>query len=404
MEINAKRLAARLKKINLRHYDFWIFMVTLALLIYGLLILFSASAPGSANRYNGDAFVLFRSQIRFAGIGFLAMLVLSFLPYRAWAKLAPLALAASVFMLVLVFVPGFYDPAKSTRRWLEIGTFSFQPSEAAKFALIVFLSASLAKRRGVLSRYWKGLVPYMLVVAALAGLVVIEPHMSGAVFIVLIGLCVLFAAGARIWHFVATVAVAAPLGYMVYEYLPLPEYVLNRVDSFMNLGADALDKDWQVMQSLYAIGSGGLFGKGLTKSTQKFMYLPEPQNDFIFAILAEELGFFGAAVAIALFAVLLWRGIKVAVMSSDPFGCYLAVGITAHISIQALANIAVVTASIPATGVSLPFFSYGGTSLCLFLAEVGILLNVSKGTHVDTVLPASEVRAAVKYQAVNTGA
>ena len=400
MELNAKRFAARLKKINLRHYDFWIFMATLALLVYGLLILFSASAPSSADRYNGDAFALFRSQIRFAGIGFVAMLALSFVPYRVWAKLAPVALFASVVALLLVFVPGFTDPSKSTRRWLDIGALSFQPSETAKFALIVFLSASLAKRRDALRRYWKGLLPYLLVVAALAALVVVEPHMSGAVFILLIGLCILFAAGAKIWHFVSTAAVVAPLGYMALEFLPLPDYVLKRLDSFANLGADALDKDWQVMQSLYAIGSGGLFGKGLTKSTQKFMYLPEPQNDFIFAILAEELGFFGAAVAIALFAVLLWRGIKVAMMSNDPLGCYLAVGITAHITMQALANVAVVTASIPATGVSLPFFSSGGTSLCIFLAEVGILLNVSKGTHVDTVLPASEVSAAAKYQAI----
>jgi cell division protein FtsW len=308
----------------------------------------------------------------------------------------------SVFALLLVFVPGFTDPSKTTRRWLDIGALSFQPSEIAKFALIVFLSASLAKRRGALTRYWKGLLPYMLVISALAGLIVIEPHMSGAVFIFAIGMCVLFAAGAKIWHFIATVAVVAPIGYMAFEYLPLPDYVMKRVDSFLNLGADALDKDWQVMQSLYAIGSGGLFGKGLTMSTQKFLYLPEPQNDFIFAILAEELGFFGAAVAIALFAVLLWRGVKVAMLSSEPFGCYLAVGITAHIVLQALANIAVVTASIPATGVSLPFFSYGGTSLCLFLAEVGILLNVSKSAHVDTVLPASELRAAMKYQTLPT--
>ena len=398
MGLNAKQLTTRIRKVNLRHYDFWIFMATFALLVYGLLILFSASAPNSASRNGGDAFALFRSQLRFAGIGFAAMLLLTFVPYRLWGKLAPLAMAASFLALLLVFVPGFSVSGSGTRRWLDVGPISFQPSEVAKFALIVFLSASLAKRRGVLSRYWKGLLPYLLVVAAFAGLVVIEPHVSGAVFILSIGLCVLFAAGAKIWHFAATAAVVAPLGFVAIEFLPLPEYVQKRVDSFFNLGADALDKDWQVMQSLYAIGSGGLFGKGLTKSTQKFMYLPEPQNDFIFAVLAEELGFFGAAVAIALFAVLLWRGIKVAMMSNDPFGCYLAVGITAHITIQALANIAVVTASIPATGVSLPFFSSGGTSLCIFLAEVGILLNVSKNTHVDTVLPANDVSAAVKYQ------
>jgi cell division protein FtsW len=205
---------------------------------------------------------------------------------------------------------------------------------------------------------------------------------------------VLFTAGAKIWHFLVAGIPLALGAYYCIMTIGKFAYMKDRVLSFLNPGADPLGDHWQIMNSLYAIGSGGLFGKGIGRSMQKFFYIPEPYNDFIFAVMAEELGFIGIVTILALFCVLVWRGIRVSNMAADLFGSLLALGITSLIAVQTLFNIAVVTATVPVTGVSLPFFSYGGTSMILFLGQIGILLNISKSAHVDSVLPANELSAA----------
>ena len=383
------------KKINLRHYDFWIFLTVIILLSMGLVMIFSASAPRSVAKFNGDAYYYFRNQLQNTLLGILGMLILSFLPYRAWSRLAAPAVIGALALLGMVISPAFSFLTKGTNRWLYIGTsFSFQPSEIAKFALICFLSASLAKRTEKLKSFFTGFLPYLFLLLCFIGLLLLEPHLSASVIIAVVACVVLFAAGARIRHFVFAGAPLVLGAYYCIMNFKMFEYMKDRVLAFMNPGLDPLGDDWQIVNSLYAIGSGGLFGKGIGRSMQKFFYIPEPYNDFIFAVLAEEIGFIGVIIVLGLFCVLVWRGIRVSMMAPDLFGRLLALGITALIAVQTLFNIAVVSAVLPVTGVSLPFFSYGGTSMILFLGQVGILLNISKSAHVDSVLPADELNAA----------
>jgi len=387
-------MGGRLKKINLRQYDFWIFFTVVILLAVGLIMIFSASAPRSVASYEGDAYFFFRNQLKNTLLGVLGMLLLSFVPYRAWSKLAIPALLGALGLLALVLVPGLSALTRGTSRWLYIGSFGFQPSEVAKFALICFLSASLAKRSGRLGKFFTGFLPYFAVMLVFIGLLMLEPHLSASVIIALVACVLLFAAGAKLWHFFMA---GAPLvAVMFYCIMTLKQfaYMKTRIFSFRDPNPDPLGDGWQIVNSLYAIGSGGLFGRGIGKSMQKFFYIPEPYNDFIFSVMAEELGFIGVIVVIALFCVLIWRGVRVSVMAADRFGSLLAIGITSLLAVQTLFNIAVVTATVPVTGVSLPFFSYGGTSMILFLGQIGILLNISKSAHVDSVLPANELAAA----------
>ena len=386
----------RLRKINLRQYDFRIFFTVVILLAIGLVMMFSASAPRSVAKFEGDAYFFFRSQLKNTLLGFLGMLILSFVPYRLWSRLAIPAVIGSMLLLMIVIMPGFTTLTKGTNRWIYIGSFSFQPSEIAKFALICFLAASLAKRSGNLNKFLTGFFPYFFLLMSFILLLVLEPHLSATVIITVVACVVLFAAGARLRHFLMTGIPLALGAYTAVMTIPKFEYMKDRLLAFTNPGLDPLGDDWQIVNSLYAIGSGGVFGKGIGQSMQKFFYIPEPYNDFIFSILAEELGFMGVVVVLALFCVLVWRGIRVSMMAADLFGSLLALGITSLITVQTLFNIAVVTAIVPVTGVSLPFFSYGGTSMILFLGQIGILLNISKSAHVDSVLPANELSAAQK--------
>ena len=384
LNTHAGSIRARIAGINLRQYDFWIFFSVVVLLSLGLVMIFSSSAPRSAAKFNGDAYFFFRNQLKNTLLGILGMLALSFVPYRLWARLAAPALLASMALLLLVVTPGFAFLTKGTHRWMYLGSsFSFQPSEIAKFTLICFLAASLEKRSDRLNSFASGFLPYFALLLGHLGLLLLEPHLSATVILVLIFCAVMFAAGAKIRHFILA---GAPLGaaavYCVMTFEPF-NYMKERIFSFMDPNPDPLGEGWQIANSLYAIGSGGLFGKGIGKSMQKFFYIPEPYNDFIFAVMAEELGFIGVIVVLALFCVLVWRGVRVAASAAVLFGCLLALGITTLIAVQTLFNIAVVTATVPVTGVSLPFFSYGGTSMILFLGEIGILLNISKGARSD---------------------
>lgn len=359
---------------KIKSIDFTFLIVVLMLLAYGLIMVFSASSASAHYRYD-DAFYFIKRQFLWALVGLVAMFVTSRINYKVYYKFALPILLIAIVLLILVKIPGIGQVRNGARRWLGFGPLTFQPSEIAKYALIIFLAKSLPQNQENLKKFWTGFVPYLVVIGVVAGLVLIEPHMSGTMIILMIGVLMLFLAGAKIWHFLI---LALPAVGAVAAMIAISPYRMQRFLTFLDPFSDILGDSWQVVQSLYAIGSGGLFGLGLGQSRQKFLYLPEPQNDFIFSIICEELGFFGALLVVVLFVILIWKGIKIAMHAPDAFSGMLVGGITALIGIQVLMNIAVVTSSMPATGIPLPFFSYGGTSLLFILCGMGIILNVSR--------------------------
>ncbi len=360
-------------KKSIKSMDYTFLAVVIMLLAYGLIMVFSASSASAHYRMN-DTFYFIKRQALWAVIGLVAMYAISRIPYTVYYKLSLPIFGVAVLLLVMVLTPLGIE-VNGASRWLGFGSLSFQPSEFAKFALIIFLSKSLADNGDLLKKFWGGFFIYLLVIGIMAGLVLLEPHMSGAMVIAGVGIVILFAAGAKIRHFLYLL----PVGVLgIIGMIVVAPYRMKRWNAFMDPFSDMLGEGFQIVQSLYAIGSGGLFGLGLGQSRQKFLYLPEPQNDFIFSIICEELGFFGALLVVILFAVLIWKGIQISLKAPDAFSSLLVMGITALIGIQVILNIAVVTSSMPATGIPLPFFSYGGTSLFIILCGMGIILNVTR--------------------------
>lgn len=357
--------------------DFTLLIVVLILLSLGLTMVLSASTPKSLSEY-GTSYQYFVKQLIFAILGIIAMLIISKIDYRFYQKFYKIAWVVSIILLALVLVIG--KEVNEAKRWIGITeTLSFQPSEIVKFLMIVFYAGILTKNRDELGNFWLGLVKHVCLLAPIIILLLLEPHFS--VSIVILGTCcmMMVMAGCKFWQFMAcglTVGIPGIIALVI-----VAPYRLVRVTTFLDPWSDQLGSGWQVVQSLYAIGSGGLFGLGLGDSNQKYLYLPEPHNDFIFSVLAEELGFLGCVVVIVLFALLIWRGILTAMKAPDMFGSLIAVGVTSLIAIQVIINIAVVTSSMPATGMPLPFFSYGGTSLFILLCQIGVLLNISRATN-----------------------
>ena len=337
-------------------------------------MLLSASSP-SALSESGNSYSYFFRQAIFAVAGLFMMWVISNIDYRFYQKYYKLAyIVAFILLLAVPFIGRTINGAK---RWIYVtDTLSFQPSEMAKLLMIIFYAGILVKNRDELNKYGKGFVKHILMVVPIIGLLLIEPHFSASMIIIGIVAIMMIIAGCKFWHFLVSGLVVGVPG--IIGLILLEPYRLQRVTTFLNPWSDPTGDGWQVIQSLYAIGSGGLFGAGLGESKQKYLYIPEPHNDFIFSILAEELGFIGCAVVTILFAIFIWRGILIAMKSPDMFGSLVAIGITAQVAIQVIINIAVVTSSMPATGMPLPFFSYGGTSLFILLCEMGVLLNISK--------------------------
>ena len=280
-------------------------------------------------------------------------------------------------------VPGIGVNVKGATRWIDLGFGTFQPSELAKIGLIVFYAGYLTEHKNELGFFWQGCIKsFCFLIPPIAILFFLQDHLSASIVIISIISIMMIMAGSKVKHFLSIGITGGSLAAMGMLMLATGSgkgsFRLARLTTFMDPFADIEGDGWQVVQSLYAIGSGGLFGVGLGESKQKYLYIPEPHNDFIFAIIAEELGFIGCLVVISLFAVFIWRGILTAMRAQDSFGSLLAVGITSLVGIQAIINIAVVTSSMPATGMSLPFFSYGGTALLILLCSMGILLNISR--------------------------
>ena len=354
--------------------DFTLLITILLLLCMGLTMVLSASSP-SALAESGNSYAYFSKQLIFAVLGIVAMLIISKIDYRFYQKFYKHAWWVALILLALVLIAG--KTVNGAKRWIYITeTLSFQPSEIVKLLMIIFYAGILVKNRDQLKHYGKGFLKHMCFLAPIIGLLLLQPHFSASV--VIIGICsiMMIMAGCKFWHFAATgggIGVPGVLALILFS-----DYRLQRVITFIDPWKDATDTGWQVIQSLYAIGSGGLFGVGLGESKQKFLYIPEPHNDFIFSILGEELGFIGCTAVLVLFAIFIWRGVLIAMKAPDMFGSLVAIGITALVAIQVVINVAVVTSSMPATGMPLPFFSYGGTALFILLCEMGVLLNISR--------------------------
>ena len=354
--------------------DVILMIVTFMLLAVGLTMVYSASAIWADYKFD-DSFFFAKRQMLFAGVGIIAMFFIMNVDYWTWRTWAKVLIIVCFVLLLLVLIPGIGNVRNGSRSWIGVGAFSVQPSEFMKLAMIVFMAKFLSEKQKLITSFRKGLVPSLGLVFLAFGLIMLQPDLGTGT--VMVGTCVvmIFIAGARISHFVWFGA--AGLAGFVALVLSAP-YRIKRITSFLDPWEDPLGSGFQIIQSLYAIGPGGLFGLGLGQSRQKFFYLPEPQTDFIFAILAEELGFIGGSFVILLFALLLWRGIRIALGAPDLYGSFLAVGIIAMVAIQVMINIGVVTGLMPVTGITLPFLSYGGSSLTLMLMAIGVLLNISR--------------------------
>lgn len=384
-----KRRPMRYKLFSLgAGLDMPLLIFILVLLAIGLVMLFSASY---ANSYylQGNSYYYISRQAVFAVFGVAAMLLISTFDYHSFHKLAIVIFGVSLFLLVFLLICRYAHIESianwegDATRWLNFGFVSFQPSEIAKFALIVLFAHMISRNLDRMDTFRYGVVPYVAIMGLVAALIFLESHLSATLIILALGAIMMFVGGTKPrWFLIGGVLVAAVLLFVV---VTKGGYQMDRIRIWLDPFSSDLDRDLthQTRQSLYAIGSGGLLGVGLGQSRQKYLYLPAPQNDFIFAIVCEELGFVGALVIIVLFALLIWRGVYVSIHARDKFGMLLGLGITFQVGLQAVLNICVVTNTIPNTGISLPFFSYGGTALLMLLGQMGILLNISRSANVE---------------------
>nr|WP_245745256.1 stage V sporulation protein E [Lentibacillus persicus] len=348
--------------------------VILSLLVVGAVMVYSSSYVWAEYKY-GDQFFYLKRQLLFCGVGLIGMLFFTVLPYNTWKKYSKLLLLACFLLLLIVLIPGIGMERGGAQSWIGIGAFSIQPSEFMKLGLIIYLSVYLSVNQKYITSFKNGFLPSLVLVFAAFGLIMLQPDLGTGVVLAATCMVMIFTAGARLSHFLG-LAVIGLIGFL-FLIVSAP-YRISRITAFINPWEDPLGDGFQIIQSLYAVGPGGLMGLGLGDSIQKYFYLPEPQNDFIFSIVAEELGFLGGTFVISLFALLFWRGIKVALEAPDVYGKFLALGIVSMLSIQVMINISVVIGLIPVTGITLPFLSYGGSSLTLTLCSAGILLNISR--------------------------
>lgn len=356
-------------------YDRGLLAITLVLIGFGLVMVYSASIFMAENQA-GDPTHFFKRQLFALGPGVVAMVALANLHHEVLRRLAPWLVAAAIVLLVVVLVPGVSTSAKGASRWLPLGPFHFQPSELAKLALVVWLSSHLSRETLDLSRWRLVWLPALVVTAVVAALLIQQPDLGSVVICGGMMLLLIWTAGAR--HLHTFLPVVAGSGLLAVAIV-LEPYRLRRLTAFLSPEKDPLGAAYQINQALISFGSGELTGLGLGESRQKLLYLPDAHTDFIFSIIGEELGFVGVASVVLVFLLFVWRGMRVARKASSPFGALLAFGLTAQIGVQAVVNMAVVTALLPTKGLTLPFISYGGSSMLISCAMVGILLNISRG-------------------------
>lgn len=355
--------------------DRWLKLSVFALVGIGLLTIASAGVSYGNIRFN-DPYYFFKEQLVGLAVGTLLLLVAERVPYQLWRRFVVPLFAVALIFLVLVFIPGFGTTVYGAARWVDIGLFSFQPSEIMKIAIIFYLAAWLSRRGQRTSQdFYEGFLPFFIVLSVVGFLIIKQPDTGTLGLIFCISLSIFFASGANLRHIAGLIGLAL---FALFVLIKIAPYRMQRFLVFLNPEHDPLGAGYQMTQAFLAIGTGGWFGVGLGHSRQKFNYLPEPVTDSIFAVLAEETGLLGGAFVISLFLFFLWRGIRVARQAPDKFGELLAVGIVAWVVCQAFINIAAITGLIPLTGIPLPFISFGGTSLAVLMAAVGVLLNISR--------------------------
>ena len=370
------------ESIRYNQPDFWLLLSILLLLSLGTMMVFSASSATAYTSDAGSAYAVLKGQLLYAALGIVAMIFASFVNYKFIARFTIPFFVVCNILLVLVQVMG--KTINNAKRWLEVGI-SFQPSELYKIAVILFLAYVFSKP-GLAYKAVRllGIFIYIIPIGIGILLLALQPHISCVMIIGLVMVAMMFAGRVKIPTYLLMAGGVVGLAIVVFASGMVDfSYISDRFTSFLDPEHDTSGDSYQIMQSLYAISSGGLFGKGFGQGVQKYLYLPEPYNDFILSILAEELGFVGVVLVLGLFALFIWRGFKIARHAPDKFSSLTAFGITMLITVQVLMNVAVVTSSMPVTGISLPFFSYGGTSLTILLASMGILLNISKQSHYD---------------------
>lgn len=380
-------------------YDPLLLLAVLVLVGFGLVMVYSASAVMAQDRL-GDGFYFLRRQAVAAGLGFLGLAAALKLGYRRLARLAWPLLLVSVVLLVLVLVPGVGAAANGARRWIRLPGFSVQPAEIAKFAWIVYLAYSLAKKREKVRSFSVGFLPHVLLAGLLVALCMLEPDFGSSVAILALLFVMLFTAGTRLSFLVGSVLAAIPLAYTAVASSP---YRMKRVTAFLDPWADRQGAGYQVAESLMSIGSGGVTGLGLGEGHQKLFFLPEAHTDFIFGIIGEELGLLGVAALILAYGLFLWRGLRASLAASEPFGTYLGVGITSLVAYQAVVNMAVAMGLVPTKGLTLPFVSYGGSSLAVLMTAAGVLLSIS-GTAEASGRGARRVRREAPVERMAAGA
>lgn len=360
--------------------DMPFFLLIMVILCIGLVMLFSASYANAYYVY-GDSYYFIKDQALFAVLGVIIMILVSYFDYHHLHKFAMPILGVSFLLLVVVL---FQPAINQVHRWVQIGTFSFQASEVTKFAIVLSFAHLISINFKRMDTFRYGILPYLIILVPTLLLLAAEPHISCIAIVVLLAAGMLFIGGVKLrWFVIALSVIVGAILYLVIftdNFSYANDRILGWLDPF---NEQIWQETWQTRNSLYAIGSGGLLGLGLGNSRQKYLYLPEPQNDFIFAIVCEELGLIGALIIIILFALLVWRGISISLKAKDKFGSLLGIGLSAQVGLQVILNIAVVTNTIPNTGISLPFFSYGGTSLVILLAQMGVVLSISRTSMIE---------------------
>ena len=370
---------ARKKRIRAERngIDLTFLFLVLILLSIGLIMMFSASYASSYYE-TGDSFYYIKRQLLFAVVGVVMMLAIANIDYHILHRFAFLIYAGTLFLLVVVLIVPTREDAK---RWINLGFTTFQPSELAKFAIVLIFAHLISVNYERMKNPRYGVWPFLVLLGVVVMLMLLEPHLSGTILIVSIGVVMMFVGGTDLKWFMlggVLIGVAIVAAVLIPGVVP---YAMDRLQYWIDPWSDP--QGFQTIQSLYAIGSGGLMGVGIGNSRQKHLYLPEPHNDFVFSVVCEELGFIGATLIILLFVLLIWRGYVVAMRCRDRFGSMLAVGLTTQVGVQTVLNIAVVSNTIPNTGISLPFFSYGGTALVMLLCEMGVILSVSRQTNIE---------------------
>jgi len=353
-------------------YDIRLLFPVLILVGIGIVMVYSASSAMALKKFGADSYFL-KKQALFALAGIVALVVLRHIPYRFFRPLTYLILLSAVLMLVSIKIPGIGYAAGGAERWIKIGGLSFQPSEFARFAMIIYLAYSLSKKQEKIEVMSIGFLPHVAILILLAGLILIQPDFGSVIILCALTWIMLFAGGVKMTHLLSGLIVVIP--FAIY-FMQTADYRVKRIMSFVDPWKHSSDTGYQVVHSLMAFGSGGVLGSGIGQGYQKLFYLPEPHTDFIFSVIGEELGLLGVLIILGLYSVIIWRGFSISKNSKDLFGAFIALGLTAALGLQVVINMGVTMGLLPPKGLALPFLSYGGTSLLMNMACIGVLMNI----------------------------